>query len=233
MESDSIPPDGGGNNATPFFMPKALPFYYRVSYIYQFRTEQIEYRSPHEVILNIQLFQDGDTITYINADDGQDVFTMTIYRFKVMVANTMIESSTEKLEALYIRLLLTNHYSNAIVDKGHFKEIDRRLRKQLARTNTGYDHYLTGDILYLKYRRLSLNHLRAVILEKSDIRLYHINLPQSIPNSWLFRDALNLSIPDTITRIYTFSPVPEDNIVDTPIPGIPDKIIRIINTLIK
>lgn len=232
MDSDSITPEGGGNEATPFFLPKALPYSYRVSYTHQANTQQIEYKSPHEVILNLRLFKDDDTITYINID-GHDAFTMTIYRFKVMIASTVIESSTERLESLYIRLLITNHHSSAIADKGFFKEFDRRLRKQLARIKTGYDHRLIGDILYLKYRRLSINHIRAVILERNDIQLYHINLPQSIPNSWLFRDALNLSIPNTITRIYTFSPVPEDNILDTPIPGIPSGIIRIINTLIK
>jgi hypothetical protein len=172
-------------------LPKALPNSYRVSYTHQSKTEHIEYRSPHEVILNLRLFKDDDSITYINID-GHDVFTMTIYRFKVMVASTMIESSTEQLEALYMRLLITNHHSSAIADKGFFKELDRRLRKQLARTKNGYDHHFIGDILYLKYRRQSINHLRAVILEKSDIRLYHINLPQSILHSWLFRDALNL-----------------------------------------
>ena len=164
MGSDSITPQGGGDNATPFFMPKGLPYSYRVSYTYQSKTEQIEYRSPHEVILNLRLFADTDTVTYVNVDDGTDVFSMTIYRFKVMVASTMIESSTEKLESLYIRLLITNHHSSAVADKGFFKEFDRRLRKQLARTKSGYDHRLIGDILYLKYRRLSINHLRAVIL---------------------------------------------------------------------
>jgi hypothetical protein len=232
MDSDSITPDGGGGDATPFFLPKALPYSYRVTSTHQSKTEQIEYRSSHEVILNLRLFKDDDTITYINID-GHDAFTMTVYRFKVMVASTVIDSSTEQLESLYIRLLITNHHSSAIPDKGFFKELDRRLRKQLGKTKTGYDHHFIGDILYLKYRRMSINHLRAVILEKSDIQLYHINLPQSIPNSWLFRDALNLTIPNTITRIYTFSPVPEDNIIDTPIPGIPSTIIRIINTLIK
>jgi hypothetical protein len=232
MRSDPTPNDGDAKSV-PFFIPKALPFTYRVFYTYKARTEQIEYRSPHEVILNLRLFQNSDTIVYVNADTDVDVFSMTVDRFKMTVAEKILELSDDEIEALYIRLLLVNHHSNSISDKGHLKEIDRRLRKQLAKIKNGYDHYFTGDILYLKYRRRSINHLRAVILERTDIRLYHINLPQSIPNSWLFRNALNLSIPDTITRIYTFTPVPEDNIVDTPIPGMPGKIIRIINTLIK
>jgi hypothetical protein len=232
MASDSTTPHGGADG-TPFLMPKSLPFKYRVSYTYQSRSELIEYTSPYEVVLNLRGFRDSDTVTYVNVEDGKDAFTLTVDRFKFMVAQLVVNSSADEIEALYVRLLLTNHYSPSIPDRGYLKGLDRHLRKQLAKVTKGVDHYLYGDILYLKYRRLSINHLRAVILDKSDIQLYHINMPSTMPNWWLFRDAMKLSIPDTIIRVYTFSPVSEDNIINTPIPGIPQKIIRIINNLIK
>jgi hypothetical protein len=233
MEPNSTTPEQGGEQRHPFFISNAPVFRYRVSYTYQSRVRQIEYRSPLEVVLNLRSFEDSDSITYINMDTGKDAFTLTVDRFKFMVAQLVVNSSPDEIEALYVRLLLTNHYSPSIPDRGHLKQIDGHLRRQLAKVTKGVDHYLYGDILYLKYRRLSINHLRAVILDRSDIQLYHINMPSTIPNWWLFRDAMRLSIPDKIMRVYTFSPVSEDNIVDSPIPGIPQKIIRIINNLIK
>jgi hypothetical protein len=234
MDQDSTPPDGGTKqDGAPFLMPKVLSFRYRVSYTHRSRIEQIEYQSPHEVILNLRNLKDNDTITYINVDNGGDAFTITVDRFKVMVAQTVFNSSADEIEALYVRLLLTNHYSNSITDKGQLKEIDHRLCNQLGKIKSGYDYYRYESNHYLKYRRLSINYLRSILPQRYDVKAIHINLPSTIPNSWLFRDALNLSIPDSITRIYTFSPVPEDNIITTPIPGIPQRIIRIINTLIK
>lgn len=235
MEPNSATPDQGADRH-PFFIPKTLAFRYRVSYSFQSKMNQIEYRSPLEVILNLRSFQNTDTITYINMDNGKDAFTMTIDRFKLNVAQSVINSSTDDIESLYLRLILTNHYSPSIPDRGYFKEHDRQLRKQLSVIRGGIDHHLHCDILYLKCRRMSVSYLRAVILASRyeyDILSYNINTPYDIPNRRLFREVLRLSIPDNILRMHTYNHRYEEFMVDTPIPGIPSGIIRIINTLIK
>jgi hypothetical protein len=235
MEPNSTTPDQGGDSH-PFFIPKTLAFRYRVSHSFQLKSHQIEYRSPFEVIFNLRNFQNTDTITYINMDNGKDAFTMSIDRFKLTVAQTVINGSTNDIESLYLRLILTNHYSPSIPDRGYFKEHDRQLCKQLSVIRGGIDHHVHDDILYLKCRRMSVSYLRAVILasrNEYDIQSFNINTPYAIPNRRLFREVLRLSIPDSILRMHTYNHRSEEHMMDTPIPGIPSEIIRIINTLIK
>ena len=235
MEPNTTTPDQG-DESHPFFISKAPAFRYRVSYIHQSKIKHIEYRSPLEVILNLRSFQDSETITYISMETGNDAFAMTIQNFKFEVAQTVVNSSNEAIEALYLRLLLMNHYSPSIPDRGYFKEHDRQLRRQLVATRGGTDHHVHGGILFLKSRRMSVSYLRAVILANQseyDIQFYNINIPSAIPNRLLFREALRLSIPDSILRMHSYNHHFEEHMVDTSIPGIPNKIIRIINTLIK
>jgi hypothetical protein len=169
-------------------------------------------------------------------ETGKDAFAMTIQNFKFEVAQTTHNSSNDSIEALYLRLLLMNHYSPSVSDRGYLKEHDRQLCRSLISTRGGIDRHVHGGILFLKSRRMSVSYVRAVILASQseyDIQYYNINTPFAIPNRRLFREVLRLSIPDNILRMHSYNHRSEDHMVDTPIPGIPDKIIRIINTLIK
>jgi hypothetical protein len=236
MEPNTTTPDQG-DESHPFFISKRLSFKYLVSYAYANKSEQIEYRSPLEVILNLRSFRGTDTITYVNMENGRNAFTMTVDRFKVMMAQLVVSSSVDEIESLYLRLLLTNHYSPSIPDRGYLKGHDRQLCMQLGKVRGGIDHHiLGGGILYLKSRRMSVSYLRAVILASQreyDIQFYNINTPSAIPNRRLFREVIRLSIPDRILRVHSYNHRSEDHMVDTPIPGFPGRIIRIINTLIK
>jgi hypothetical protein len=236
MHKEILIPPGDGESH-PFFRP--LPFTYRVSYLGpRNRACNIEYLSPHEVILNIKSFRADDTITYINRDTGKDVFAITIDKFNLMPAESMLDASAGNLELLYGRLILTNHFSKTTADRGRLKYLDSILRKYLLSLKGGVDSYLAYEnrkvILYLKCRRPSIHHLTAIIeskMDENDIHFYHINIPSTLPNQGLLVELLRMDIPRSKFRLYSYDPVPEeDNIISS---DISREIVQVINQLIN
>ena len=236
MRKEIIIPPGDGESH-PFF--RSLPFTYRVSYLTSGnRTRNIEYLSPHEIILNLKSFKPDDKITYINRDTGKDVFTITFDKFNLMLAESMLDASPANLELLYGRILLTNRFSKSIGDRGRLRHYDSILRKFLLTLKGGIDSYLAYEnrrvILYLKCRRPSIHHLTTIIqskMDEDDIHFYHINIPSTLPNQGLLVELLRMEIPRSKFRIYSYDPVPEeDNIIST---DISREIIQVINQLIN
>src|SRR5690606_35258933 len=129
MRSEIIP-EGDEFRHPPFVNP--LPFLYRAYRGSRRGTNVMTYTTPHEIILNLNCFRDNDKIIYINRDSNQEVFTITVNRFKVMLAESIYNVSHDELELLYMRLLLTNRYSKSIADKGLFRQLDTILRRYLV-----------------------------------------------------------------------------------------------------
>jgi hypothetical protein len=237
MRKEIIIPPGGGQDDHPFFY--SLPFTYRVSYLTSGnRTCNIEYLSPHEIILNLKSYRPDDTITYVNRDTHKDLFTITFDKFNLMLAESMLDASPANIELLYGRLLLTNQFSKSIADRGRFRYYDDLFRKYLLKLKGGIDSYLAYEnrkvILYLKCRRPSIHHLTAILQsksEKDDIQFYHINIPSTMPNQGLLVELIRLHIPRTKFRLYSYDPHPdEDNIIPT---DLSREIIQVINQLIN
>lgn len=220
----------------PFFV-SPLPFLYRMVFRNDSnKSNVITYGTPHEIILNLHCFRDDDGITYINRHNNQEIFTITVDRFKFMLAESIYSSGHDDLELLYMRLLLTNRYSKKIIDKGQFRQHDSVLRKYLVAIRGGYDSYLAYEnkkvILYFKYRRLSSVHLLAVIQHwnlQSDIAINHINIPMTV-NQGLLHECLHVELGKQRLRIHHYDPVEDDNIQCT---SIQREIIQVINQLIK
>lgn len=235
MRSEIIP--GGDEFRHPLFV-SPLPFLYRM--VYQGtrrRNNIITYGTPHEIILNLHCFRNDDKITYINREDNQEILTITVDRFKVMLAESIYNVSHDDLELLYMRILLTNRYSKSIADKGRFRQMDNVLRRYLISLKGGYDSYLSYEnrkvILYFKYRRLSSIHLLAAIdhwnTQNPDITINHINTPIST-NLGLLYECLRVELGKGQFRMYHYDPVDEDNILPTKIDR---EIIQVTNQLIK
>ncbi len=235
MRSEIIPE--GDEFRHPLFV-NPLPFLYRIEYWGTRKTNRIiTYGTPHEIILNLNCFRDEDKITYINRDNNQEMFTITVDRFKIMLAESIYNVSHDELELLYMRLLLTNRYSKSIADKGLFRQLDTILRKYLISLKGGYDSYLSYEnrkvILYFKYRRMSSIHLLAVLdfwnTQNPDININHINTP-IVSNQGLLYECLRVELTKERFRMYHYDPVDEDNIQPLKIDS---EIISVINQLIK
>jgi hypothetical protein len=235
MRSEIIPE--GDEFRHPLFV-SPLPFLYRIVYRDRRRENNIlTYGTPHEIILNLHCFRDDDKITYINRDNNQEIFTITVDRFKVMLAESIYNVSHDELELLYMRLLLTNRYSKSIADRGRFRQMDTVLRRYLVSLRGGYDSYLSYEnrkvILYFKYRRMSSIHLLAVIdywnTQNPDINVNHINTPIT-NNHGLLYECLRVELGKGQFKMYQYQPVEDDNI--QPI-KIDIEIIQVINQLIK
>lgn len=235
MRSEIIPE--GDEFRHPLFV-SPLPFLYRIAYRGTRRSSNIiTYSTPHEIILNLHCFRDDDKITYINRDNNQEIFTITVDRFKIMMAESIYNVSHDDLELLYMRLLLTNRYSKKIADKGRFRQLDSVLRKYLISLKGGYDSYMSYEnrkvILYFKYRRMSSIHLLSVIhhwnTENQGITINHINTPTT-NNHGLLYECLRVELGKGQFRMYHYNPVEEDNIQPLKIDS---EIIQVINQLIK
>lgn len=222
---------------SPLFV-SPLPFLYRMVFRdTRRRKNEITYTTPHEIILNLHAYANEDQIVYINRQNNQEVFTITVDRFKVMLAETFYNVSYHDLELLLMRLSLTNRYSKSIIDKGHFRYLDGLLRDHLCKLKGGYDGFLTYEkqsvILYFKYRRDSAVVLLSILREfdrHNDIQIYHINIPKTIPNQGLIYECLRVEFNKRQFRLYTYDPVEEDNIQ----PKKADvEIIQVLNQLIK
>jgi hypothetical protein len=214
-----------------------LPFLYRIVYRNTGKSNNIiTYGTPHEIILNLHCFRDDDEVTYINRENNQEIFTITVGKFKVMLAESIYNVSHDDLELLYMRLLLTNRYSKKIADRGRFRQLDNIFRRYLISLRGGYDSYLSYEnrrvILYFKYRRFSSIHLLAVIQQwnsQNDIHINHINTPITI-NQGLLYECLRVELTKKQFRMYHYDPVAEDNIQPLKIDS---EIIKVINQLIK
>jgi len=238
------PSEGVANENLPFLTAgKSSGFFYRVSYKSKDNViRSLQYTSVHELILNLYCFQNDDAITYVSREDNSDYITITVDQFKITVAESLYTTTHDNLELLYLRLLLTNHHSSSITDRGRYRQFDFTLRKYLTTLKGGIDSYLSYEnrkvVFYLKYRRLSTNHLLASIIEwndQHDIHMNHINTPSNICNLGLLEEALKLSLRKGQFRIYRYDPIPEaenDKIIPTE-PTITSAIIKVINQLLK
>jgi hypothetical protein len=200
-----------------------------------------EYVSPHEVILNLACYRPNDLITYVNRDSGKDMFTITIEKFNLMLAESIMVASANDIEVLYGRLLLTNHYSKAIADRGRLRFYDDVLRRHLSSLKGGVDSYLCLEqrkvVLYLKTRRPSIHHITTILKNhqaENEIHYYHINTPSigSIhQHRELLAELIRMDIPKSKFRLYTYDPHPEeDHIIET---NISTELIQVINQLIN
>lgn len=237
----SNPPDGAGQHL-PFLFAGNSTFHYRVEYSLRNIIRSIQYASVHELILNLYCFTDTDMVTYVSRDDGRDYMIIPVSEFKTVISDSIYSALHDHLERLYLRLLLTNQYSQSIPDRGRFKQFDFTLRRYLTTIKGGMDCYLAYEnrrvIFYAKYRRLSTNHLLAKILEwndQHDIHVNHINIPKGISNQGLFEEALKQHLRKNQFRIYHYDPIPEaenDKIVPTE-PVITSAIIQVVNQLLN
>jgi len=239
------PPDGAGaNEHLPLFnSQKPGAFYYRVSYKTRDNViRTILYTSVHELILNLSYFDSNAEVVYVLKEDDSDFMTITVDQFKITIAKSLYTTTHDNLEILYLRLLLTNHHSPSITDRGRYRQFDFTLRKYLITLKGGIDSYLSYEnrkvVFYMKYRRMSTNHLLASIIEwndQHDIHLNHINIPSNIGNQELLEEALKLSLRKSQFRIYRYDPIPEaenDRIVPTE-PAITSAMIKVINQILK
>lgn len=234
MSSELLPEDGFHH---PLFI-SPVPYLYQITYRTSRKVDQvIQYSSPHEVILNLYCFRDGDKIMYRDKITKEELFSISVDRFKVMIAESLLSATHDKLELLYMRLLLTNRYSKSIPDRGRFRQYDYTLKKYLLTIRGGHDCYLSAErgrtIFYIKVRRISCLHLLAVIdhwNQQNDIYLNHINLPTTMENRGLVYECLRVMLSEKGFRLYSYTPVEEDNIVQT---DISREIIQVINQLIK
>lgn len=240
----SDPPDAGGGESFPLFAAgKSFGFFYRVSYKSRDNViRTLQYTSVHELILNVYCFKEDDTITYVSREDDSDYMTITVDQFKISIAESLYTTTHDNLELLYLRLLLTNHHSQSITDRGRYRQFDFTLRKYLITLKGGIDSYLSYEnrkvVFYMKYRRMCANHLLASIIEwndQHDIHINHINIPSNIGNQGLLEEALKLSLRKSQFRLYRYDPIPEaenDKIIPTE-PTITSAIIKVINQLLK
>lgn len=234
MNSDQIPEDGITH---PLFI-SPIPYLYQVSYRTSRKVDQvIIYTSPHEIILNLYCFKNKDRITYLDRDSKEEIFTITIDRFKYLISESIYQVDQDKLELLYLRLLLTNRYAKTIPDRGRFRQIDQILRQWLLTLKGGYDIYLTTErvrtILYAKARRTSSIHLLTTIEHwnsQNDIHMNHINLPKTMANQPLIYECLRVELSKQGFRLYEYDPHPDDKMFET---NASREIIQVFNQLIK
>ena len=239
MNPDTSHPEGGPEGL-PFFAATPSPYQYRVTYLYKNKQLTLLYNNVQEVILNLYSFQDTDTVTYITRYDGEDFMTRTIGQFKVMIAESLYGASREELENIYFRLVLANHYSRNISDKGRLKSYHYSLRKYVNTVRGGVDWYLMLEHgrtkLYLKLRRASLLYLSSFVVDASfqhDIHFYHINVPRNLSKQGLLPEALNLFLGKSNYRLYYYDPIAgaeNDVLVPT---DFSREIIAVINKLIQ
>lgn len=234
MNSDQIPEDGITH---PLFI-SPIPYLYQVSYRTSPKADQIiTYTSPHEIILNLYCFKNKDRITYLDRNSKEEIFTITIDRFKYLISESIYQADQDKLELLYLRLLLTNRYAKTIPDRGRFRQLDRILRQWLLTLKGGYDIYLTTErvrtILYAKARRTSSIHLLTTIEHwnnQNSIHMNHINLPKTMANQPLIYECLRVELSRQGFRLYEYDPHPDDKMFET---NASREIIQVFNQLIK
>ena len=235
MNSDQLPEDGITH---PLFI-SPIPYLYRVTYRTSRKSDhEITYTSPHEIILNLYCFKNEDRITYLDRSSKEEMFTTTVDRFKYLIAESVYQVGQEKLELLYLRLLLTNHYSKSIPDRGRWRQYDQILRQWMSTLKGGYDSYLTTDdrmrtIFYSKVRHTSNIHLLSTIANwnnHNDIHMTHINLPKTMGNRGLVYECLRVELSKQVFRLYEYDPHPDDKIFET---NASQQIIAVINQLIK
>ncbi len=138
----SNPPDGTGQYLPLFTAGKSSGFFYRVSYKTRNSIiRSILYNSPHELILNLSSFGGNDSITYVLREDESDHVSITVDQFKITIANTLYTTTIEQIETLYLRLLLVNHHSRYIPDRGRFRQLHYTLSAYMAKIRGGTDSY--------------------------------------------------------------------------------------------
>jgi hypothetical protein len=218
-----------------------VPYLYSVTYRTSKRNNQvIAYTSPHEIILNLYCFKDSDKISYADKETGEDLFTISVARFKYMLSESVYHADQNCLETLYMRLLLVNRYSRTIADRGRFRQFHYTLTQFLWRMKGGYDIFLTTDrlrtILFAKARRLSCLHILAAIEhwnKQNDIHLNHLNLPTSIPdnNRSLLYECLRVDLTEKRFRLHSYTPADGEEVIFPT--EITSELTQVINQLIK
>jgi hypothetical protein len=87
MNSSPSNPEGDPTERDfPLFASTQSTFSYRVNHNYRGRYMTILYTTVHEVILNLQSFNDTDTITYLERSDSSEFITVPIGEFKTNIA---------------------------------------------------------------------------------------------------------------------------------------------------
>lgn len=235
MNSDQIPEDGITH---PLFISPTL-YLYKVAYRTSRKADhEIIYTSLHEIILNLYCFKNEDRITYLDRDSKEEIFTTTVDQLKSLIAESLHQVDQDKLELLYLRLLLTNLYSKTIPDRGRWRQNDIILRQWMLTLKGGYDSYLTTDdrmrtILYSKVRRTSSIHLLSTIQHwnnENDIHMNHINLPKNMGNRGLVYECLRVELSKQGFRLYEYDPHPDDKMFET---NANQEIIAVIKQLIR
>jgi hypothetical protein len=235
MSSDNNPT--GGESL--LFASTPPRYHYRVAYWVRDVIHTLVYNSVHEVILNLPSFKNEDTITCISREDNKDFMSLTAYKFKISIGESIHSTNHDALEGLYLRVLLTNRYSKNISDRGRFQQFNYSLTKWLTSLRGGIDSHFAYErkvVLYLKYRRMSAVHLLAVIadrVEAEGVQMLHLNIPYAMANQGLFIEALKLHVPKDQYRLHHYEPIPgadNDHIVET---NIASELILIFNQLLK
>jgi len=132
-------------------------------------------------------------------------------------------------------LLLTNKFSKRIADRGKLLTSDHHLTQFLLDLKGGIDDYYLQPNYYLKCRRPSVLHLRAVILSRMDIysiSTFHISIPSTLPNQGLLVELLRMAIPREHFHTYSYNPHPEEGEVIIPT-DISREIVQVINQLVN
>jgi len=232
-----------------FAAGKSSGFFYRVFYKAKNGiVRSILYNSPHELILNLHAFENHNEIVYILKEDQSEYIKITVDQFKITIADTLYTTTIEQAEMLYLRLLLTNHHSRSISDRGRYRQINHQLNNLMLTIRGGIDSYISYQsnhktALYMKSRRLSNIHLLAKVAEWHDdnpngIYMTHINMPSAMrgqPLHSLFQEAVRLLLRKDRVRLYYYNPIQEDEndkIIPTE-PIIHSAIIKAINQLIQ
>lgn len=239
MSLESAPNKGEGAESLPLFSLSPSIYLYRVSYRTSKNTHTIIYNSIHELILNLSSFGLKDKVTYVLKSENKDFITVTVRKLRLTLSESLLTASSNSLERLYLRLLITNRYGS-VSDRGRYLFYDHTLRQLLRSVRGGVDGYLSYEnrrvIFRMKCRRLSAVFAYATILDwnqNNDIHINFVNVPHEMANTDLMVEALFLHLRRDQIKMYDYRPIPEadnDQILPTEISS---ELIQIFNQLFK
>src|SRR4051812_47495719 len=130
MNLESTPNKGEGAESLPLFALSPSIYLYKVSYRTSKNTHTIIYNSIHELILNLSSFDLKDKVTYVLKSDNKDFITVTVRKLRFTLSESLLTASSNSLERLYLRLLITNRYGS-VSDRGRYLFYDHTLRQLL------------------------------------------------------------------------------------------------------
>jgi hypothetical protein len=200
MNLESSSNRGEGEESLSLFALSPSIYLYRVSYRTSKNILTIIYNSIHELILNLSSFKPKDKVTYVLKNDNKDFITITVHKLRFTLSESLLTASSNSLERLYLRLLITNKYAS-VSDRGRYLFYDHTLRQLLRTIRGGVDGYLSYEnrrvIFRMKCRRLSAVFAYATILDwnqSNDIHINFVNVPHEMANTDLMVEALFLHL---------------------------------------